>query len=102
MFTPLPRYCLASTPITLLLVAFVVVACLGLFALEYGCHLFYHLFSLIVGFQFNQHTVNVWGNNNLMIRHRQEARVLVLRPASVAEEKFLSARSMMSTLTACG
>ena len=30
--------------------------------------------QLIVGFQFNQQPVNVWGNNNLMIRHRQEAR----------------------------
>ena len=26
--------------------------------------------------------VNVWGNNNLMIRHRQEAQGWVLRPAS--------------------
>ena len=55
-----------------------------------------------MGFNLINNMLMFGGNNNLMIRHRQEARVLVLRPASVAEEKFLSARSMMSALAASG
>ena len=42
----------------------------------YNCDDKFHFVAeclMLVGFQLKQHPVNVWGNNNLTIRHRQEA-----------------------------
>ena len=71
------RYPHPPHPINLLLFILlalrVVVACLGLFALE-SSYLGLNLFSMIAWFTLINIMLMFWGNNNnLMIRHRQEA-----------------------------
>ena len=73
-------------PITLL-VASVLLAFLELFERESVIIHLFHLLSVSRVSMFKQQLVNVQGNFNLMIRHWQEARVLVLRPASADRGK---------------
>ena len=56
----------------ILLALRVVVACLDLFILESG-YLGLNLFNMIVWFNLINLVLMFWGNNILMIRHRQEA-----------------------------